>query len=392
MLDIAPSPTAPRFAFGPHDALRIDGTAYRAVEKTGEGWIVVRVDGTGVAEAFTHAELARRAQLGKITHVREGLLPESARQRLTAPAELLSSLSEKQHRDTRIREAAVRAFLDCEAEGAVKRTDTSIGAALAAIQIRAGRYLDQPSAYARESVKAGCLVIPKLSARTLRRWVKAYEDLGLSGLCSAKGNRGNRDRRLRPEELSVMHAVVNGYCDDRKPSQAKIYRDVEVRFELENRARRAAGRTELVLPSRETVRQAILSLDPLRCALAREGAAIVRNRDAPVGRGLDLTRPLERVEMDCYTIDLSTLMAKAGLFSELSDEDEAILGLHGGKGRWRITLAQCATTRCIVGMQLCRAPSAQATLQTIDMMLRDKGIWTDVVAPCPRGPSTARPN
>ena len=32
-------------------------------------------------------------------------------------------------------------------------------------------------------------------------------------------------------------------------------------------------------------------------------------------------------------------------------------------------------------MRLCRAPSAQTTLQTIDMMLRDKGVWTDVVNP-----------
>ena len=326
MFDIAPSPTAPRFAFGPHDALHIGGTTYRAVERTDNGWIVVRVDGTGVAEAYSHSELARLAQLGKLAHDRDALLPEGARQRLTAPAELLSTLSGKQHRDVRVREAAVLAFLDCERDGGVKRTDRSIAAALAAIQIRAAAYLEQSSAWAPEGVGAGCLAIPKLSVRNLRRWVKAYEDLGLSGLFSATGNRGNRNRRLRPDELSVMHAVIDGYLDDKKPSQAKILGDVKARFALENQSRRAAGQAELVVPSRETVRQAILSLDPLRCALAREGAGIVRHRDAPVGRGLDLTRPLERVEMDSCTIDLMSLMATAGLFNVLSEEDKAILG------------------------------------------------------------------
>ena len=380
MLDIVPSQTTPRFAFGPDDAVHIDGVAYRAIQKTEDGWIFVRVDGTGVAEACTHTELARHAQLGAIRHVRDGLLPEGARQRLAAPAELLSTLSAEQHREVRIREASVLAFLDCEREGGVKRTDAAIKAALADIQIRAGRYLAQPSSWAPDSVTAGCLTIPKLSPRTLRRRVKAYEELGLSGLCGATGNRGNRTRRLRPEEISVMNAVVNGYLDDRKPSKAKVYDDVKARFELENRSRKAAGQTALAVPSRETVRQAINALDPLRCAFAREGREVVRNRDAPVGRGLELTRPLQRVEMDTYIMDLSSLMATAGLFTTLSDEDKAILGLDGKKGRWRITLALCATTRCILAMKLCRAPGGQTTLQTVDMMLRDKGVWTDAVS------------
>lgn len=380
MLDIAPSPTAPRFAFGPHDTLRIDGTAYRAVERTEDGWIVVRVDGTGVAAAFTHSELARRAQLGHIVHVRDGLRPEGARQRLAAPADLLSTLSPKQHKDARLREAAVLAFLDCEREGLVRRTDPSIAAALTTIQIRAGTYLKQNSPCDPCVADAGQLVIPTIRVRSLRRWVKVYEDLGLAGLVGSKGNRGNRNRRLRPEELALMYSVVDGYVDELKPSQAKIHGDVKDRFKAENLQRRAAGQPDLVAPSRETVRQAILALNPLRCALAREGAATVRNRDAPVGCGLELTRPLQRVEMDSCKIDLMSLMATAGLYGVLSDTDKAALGLDGGKARRYITVAECATTRCIVGMRLCRAPSAQATLQTIDMAVRDKGVWTDSVA------------
>ena len=145
------------------------------------------------------------------------------------------------------------------------------------------------------------------------------------------------------------------------------------------RKRQAAGRAELGCPSRETVRRAIRELDPLRCDLARDGVEATRRKRAPVGRGLDLTRLLERVELDTWKVDLMSLMAESGLLHFLSEEDRATLGLDRKTARWHLAVAQCATTRCILAMKLCRAPNAQTTLQLIDMLLRDKGVWCDAV-------------
>jgi len=155
--------------------------------------------------------------------------------------------------------------------------------------------------------------------------------------------------------------------------------DVKRAFDKENTTRREKGRPELVRPSKETVRQAILALDPYQCVVARKGLEYARRNFAPVGIGLALTRPLQRVEMDTWKVDLISILADSGILQWLDDEDKERLGLTGKKKRWWLTVAMCATTRCILAMRLSRSPSAQATIQTLDMMMQDKGIWADAV-------------
>lgn len=91
MLDFVPSPQTPRFALDKHDKVTIGGAAYRPVDVTDAGYLLVRLDGHGVAESFTRSEFSRLVDLGRVQHERDALLPESARTRLEAPAELLSS-------------------------------------------------------------------------------------------------------------------------------------------------------------------------------------------------------------------------------------------------------------------------------------------------------------
>lgn len=61
----------------------------------------------------------------------------------------------------------------------------------------------------------------------------------------------------------------------------------------------------------------------------------------------------------------------------LSDEERKILGLDKSKVRWFVTVAICATTRCILGMAFSRSAKEEASLQVLQMILRDKGKWAD---------------
>jgi putative transposase len=84
--------------------------------------------------------------------------------------------------------------------------------------------------------------------------------------------------------------------------------------------------------------------------------------------------------MDEWTVDLFSLMAENGLWAIFSDEEKASLGFEEEKiTRWFLTVAICATTRCILAMKLSRAPSARSAMQTIDMIVRDKGVFADAV-------------
>jgi len=97
----------------------------------------------------------------------------------------------------------------------------------------------------------------------------------------------------------------------------------------------------------------------------------------PVGEGLQLTRPLERVEIDENTIDIISFAESAGLMALLTEEERNLLGLDKGKARWFVTVAICATTRCILGMAFSRSAKEEASLQVLQMILRDKGKWAD---------------
>ncbi len=119
MLDIQPSPTPPRFAFGQYDEVIMESISYRAIDCSDDGYVFARTDGTGVSESFSHAVLSRSVTLGRLEHRRDGFLPESAKRRLKAPAHHPSTLSQKQHQKAKYRESLVRAFLEMEDEGII---------------------------------------------------------------------------------------------------------------------------------------------------------------------------------------------------------------------------------------------------------------------------------
>jgi putative transposase len=127
------------------------------------------------------------------------------------------------------------------------------------------------------------------------------------------------------------------------------------------------------------VRRAINSLDPFHVTIAREGLEAARKKFRPVGQGLNLTRPLQRVDIDEATVDLVTFLHSTGLINYLSEEERASMGLDGSKARWMMSVAICCTTRCIVGMVLTRTATANAAVQTLQMIVSDKGQWADMV-------------
>ncbi|MEM5521882.1 Mu transposase C-terminal domain-containing protein [Sulfitobacter sp. AS59] len=385
MLDIQPSPTLPRFTFGKYDEVIMDGISYRITDFSDDGYVFVRTNGSGVAEAFSHAVLSQRVTLGNLEHRRDAFLPEHAKRRLKSPSQVLSTLTSKQHQKAKRPEALVRAFFEMEAAGKVKRTDKSIEAALPQIQLRAGEILSIPSEGDIGKAGSKTIIVPKISASRLRKIVTAFSRDGISALYSQNSN-NRRSRRIGPDELELLAKTVRNFLIMEQPSIAQIVEDVEHAFIAENLQREEAfkkngkGKSPLVTPSRETVRLAVKKLDPFEADIARFGLEEARKRNAPVGKSLELTRPLERVEMDEWKVDLRALMSAAGIWSFLTDEEKISLGFEEGKkARWWLTAAICSTTRCVLAMKLSRAPNKRSAMQTIDMIVRDKAVWADAV-------------
>lgn len=376
MLDIQPTPQTPKYAFGMHDEIVVQGVSYRPHARRDWGYILARTDHTGVAESFDAGKLAHLVQKGLLRHNKGAFLPADIRDRDRNSSTIISGMTGRVADGMEFRSGFVEAFLELEAEGAVKRTDAAV--------LRASKKLQRRAAEIRGLIEPGKRqtgkdqVLPKMPhENTLLRWVRTYEAEGLEGLCDAKCRSGRKSRQIGLEELALIGPIVDGYADPSRPSQKTIFDRVECAFEEANAARSERGLTPLVMPSRETIRQEIKRLDPYHTYRVRHGENAARKKFAPVGKGVQVTRPLERVEVDEWTIDLVSFFAQTGVLEHLTEEEKEKFGLNAEKIRWIVTVAICAATRCILAMRLSRTASNRSATQTLEMITRDKGIWAD---------------
>lgn len=133
---------------------------------------------------------------------------------------------------------------------------------------------------------------------------------------------------MGPEAIGLMMKEVRQYLSPEKPSIKLIHEQVYLSFYARNELRKESGRAPLVIPSRETVRRAIRGLDPYQVELARNGEAAARKKFRPVLNGISVTRALERVEIDEWTVDVITFMQSTGMYELLTDDEKRSLGLY----------------------------------------------------------------
>ncbi|WP_254447282.1 Mu transposase C-terminal domain-containing protein [Ruegeria sp. HKCCA0235A] len=176
-----------------------------------------------------------------------------------------------------------------------------------------------------------------------------------------------------------MKTVRESYLSLNRPTKMNTFQDVKVAFHEANSERECNGLPAMRVPSREAVRLAINSLCFLEVTRARYGCQEAQKRIKPVGQGLQVDRPFERVEMDEWKIDLVTIMADAGLRHLFADDELVELGLDNTRSRWWVTAAIDCRTKCIVGLKLSRNPKNSAALECLRMTTMDKGKWADAV-------------
>ncbi|TCS58960.1 putative transposase [Primorskyibacter sedentarius] len=376
MIASKPSPVQPKFSFSKYDGIVIGQQPYRYFETREEGHTFVAAKGVGVPQVMTNAEISRYLSVGNFACTPNEHQPEHLRERILPDNELLSLRGPEAQKKAAMRMATVQAFRELLMDETknVSRSANSVRPYLGVIKLRVGEILAE--GHPEDSSES--LAVPrKLGAKTVIEWERKERRFGLAGLYDNMVERGNRDRRLTADELMIMGQIVSKYLDDQQPSQAIIFGEVKDAFVDENAKRRAEGQPELVCPSRETVRQAIRKLNPFDVTLTRHSRQAANRHFAPVGMGLQVERPMQRVEFDEWDVDAITLMAEGGLFHHLTAEEKKKLGLDKKKARWWITVAICSATRCIVGMVISRTPNSQSALRVIEMMMRDKGVWAD---------------
>ncbi len=379
MLVYRPSEQQSRLAFSAWDEIVLDGVAFRVTDETEKGFVLVRVDGTGVAELFEHAAMSRRSNAGSLTLNRNKFRPENAVQEAHSNANLLATLTDTARDEVLYRLAMVDATNEMHAVGMLTRSESSIRSNMLLIRERATELLEMNSGTADKRVSRKTETAAGVGASTLLRWHRKHDKGGINALADKRHQRGYRARRLSQDELLILSREVTKFVSIERPTKEIIFKNVQRAFAEENTRREGENSTLLTVPSRETVRLQINKIDPFVAMCGREGLSKAKAKFAPLRQGLQVTRPLERVEIDEYRIDLSTFMATSGALDYFPEGALSSLGLTGGKDRWWVSAAICCATKCLVGMCMTRSPSSQSAIKTIEMITRDKGVWSDAV-------------
>lgn len=370
------STTAPRYHLSPDDRICMDGREWRAIYTNAVGHNFRPVDGSSVAQQITHEDFHVRLERGTIEVDIGYFSPDRARARLSEEDNLLVALSKTARHRLLQREAWASKFLDFERSGRAVRTQASISNVIPEMtaELVADAVRNNPDRKRRNTRQKLDFNTPPC-AKSILRWTKDYEFGGLAALQDDCETSGNRFSRFLPDEVSILAEVVRTYADISKPTKGKIVDDVKTRFDDENSRREMAGLARLRVPGRDAVYRAIGELDPFETDVARLGVEKALQKHHPVGIGLVIELPLQRVEMDEWKTDLMAFLAKIGFLAKLTPEMREEIR----KGRWYLTAAIDVATRCIIALRLSRTVSAETAIAALEMITLDKKQWSDAV-------------
>lgn len=374
-----PVTEAPRYRFGSTDRIQIDGSDYAPVSSDQFGHVFTHIgEDSGLAISMDHAEIEERIKRGTLVVHRDWYDPRRANLRLRNAAPLLCDLPEKEQRVILWRIEFCQRFLRAEAsEPSVTRADEAMRPTIVRIQDELLRLEAARQGKPRRCGRKTEHFDPP-SPRALRRWLNAYVGSGFSPMSLRPGHHRSGNRRPRfdgdSQALALKHAW--SFASLNRPSKALVYSNYEDALGEENRAREQRGEPPLDRVGRRSFERIIGRLSPFAVFAGRYGKAAALQRFAIVNRGLDVTRPLERVEMDEYCVSLQTILIEVGLWANLS----AKLKAQVERTRTWLTVAIDTATHCILAMRLLAAPpSSESALSALEMAVYDKGHLSDAV-------------
>lgn len=335
--------------------VHIDEHDYVKHKRLPGGYLLRRLDMPDIIEEFSFKELSELLDAGRLSITQNYHSTRSAAGRLNSNNTLLSDLPEARQTAWAERLEIVEAFLLAECDGSYSRSDASLkeftkDLIVGKIEKADGRFGQKLD------------VENPPSPTSIRRWLRRFEacDYDPNALIDGYGRSGNRDVRLHPEAAELMATYVEKYQSNLKPSMASLYRDMRAEFR-QNKPR-------LTVPSRNTFERAIKKLDPFELLAAREGEAVARRKFYAVRDRVDVTRPLQRVEMDEQMIPLQAMLVERGKWDTLPEKLKAGITHHRF---WCSKLLDC-WSRSVLGFVITTAPSTASALATLRMGLEDK--------------------
>ncbi|MFC3569341.1 hypothetical protein [Paracoccus simplex] len=352
------------------DLLTVGGVAYRPTEVQAETIILERADQPGITESFTHAEVHDLLQSSD-TRYQAGYFDFArSRDRKNCPADMLAELDEETRSMVLWRQVICDSFLMFEQGGKVARSYSSVTAILPSLDYEVRRRSGQ-TANAGGGRRAGAkFVTRKLPcAKTILRWLKAYEEGGYDplALLPRTHRSGNRGLRWCHRTEAMASEVIDAYASTQRPTKRQAVAEIRNRIKSANQHRRGNGLAELALPSERSLLRRLSQADPYYIYAQRWGIDAANRKFNLFETGVETLFPGERIEMDENRLDVISLLTPSGILEQMSAEQVERL-----KGRRWLYVAKDCATKCILALRLAETPNAQDAIRTLRDVLHDR--------------------
>lgn len=356
------------FKFGRLDRITIAGTQYQLLGSHQHHHELVTVTPPERCEPFTH-ELLYEYYSKKLLKVERGYFaPDAARTRGEWAEATLSNLPEEKARLALFYASYLDEFIRMKADGekGVSLSLTSLEWVIPEI----GKRLKSAQTPKRSGAALEEFTPP--APRTFRRLLRKYIDNGYRVIALARKKTGRlRSSKFSPHDIQFWSEFAAMYASRSQPTKAGLLASLKGQLEKRNEKRRLDGLPLLTVPKRKYFEKMIDRLDPFFVVSRREGPEAAREKFRITYRGLEVERPMERVEMDEWKIDLQTILAHLQVWEKLSRKEQAVVK----RSRLWLTVAIDCASRVILAMKFSdRAPNGQSALAALEMAMIDKNL------------------
>ncbi|RVK42992.1 hypothetical protein CN163_00085 [Sinorhizobium meliloti] len=359
----------PIYRFGPDDKLVYRGAEYQPVSANVAGHVLRRMDGSNVFEAFSHKQIAAMlAETDDPLVVHPKAYSRASARKELGGAGLLTQLPEKKQKVVVWKEKWCRRWLQLERRDPnVKRTDESmpLHIALIAQEFAAEQMRDGGRAtYKSKKKDAG-----QPAARTLRTWLREYEDAGYDPIVFVEKYATTKASRFSAELEQILATYTRMFASDSQPHMNKLYDDMTDAIRNENARRADLHLDKIHTPCLRTFQDRVNALPEAFIDLGRLGKEAAERKHTIIQEGVDVVFPLERVEQDEWPVDLHVLLALAGIWKTLTAKERKRVK----RIRLWITALIDVASKCILALRVHKeAPSTKSAVMALEMATRDK--------------------
>lgn len=367
-----PVPAVPRYRLERHAKYVIDGVTEFVAKSSDEfGHVLRRADNPDLCVSFSHDEFAALLNDGRLNIIRDYHRSSAAAIRLEGPERLITELKPKRRERLLARKAICDAFLADEAAGKVSRSDDSMKPWLKDNVINILMALLPQGRCGSDDI----ILKRPPSPTALRKSLRKYEACCFDAMAlrDGYGRSGNRTPKVEIEERTLMREVAERYASRLKPTKASLYSDLATAIKDANNEREQTGKRLLKKPSRAAFERVIESLDPFMVYAGREGEEAARKKFFIVRGGLDVSRPLERVEMDAWLVSLHVILEEAGVWALLAPE----LRKEVERARLWLSVAIDCYTRCVLAARIISSNTSTSAVSTIAMSVMNKSRFAE---------------